>query len=70
MPFDRDKALRDADQCERNLQILYHALGVPFVTLKLLDNALVVRCDDEQDVPSLCSRVAEEYTPSGGEKLN
>lgn len=46
MPFDRLAALKEADNCERNLQILYRVLGVKFVTLKLLENALVVRCDD------------------------
>ena len=70
MAFDRLAALKEADNCERNLQILYRVLGVKFVTLKLLDNALVVRCDDEFDVPSLCAKVVKEYAPNDGETLN
>lgn len=70
MPFDRAKALADADDCERNLQLLYFALGIPFVTMKLLDDKLVVRCDDERDLPAMCKRVADEYTPADSSRLN
>jgi len=70
MPFDRAKALAEADDCERKLQILYHALGVPFMTLKLLESALIVRCEREDDVLALCGKVVEEYTPHDGETLN
>ena len=70
MPFDRAKALADADRCERKLQLLYLALNIPFLTLKLLDSALIVRCDDERDVPALCGKVIAEYAPAGDAKLN
>jgi hypothetical protein len=70
MPFDRLAALKEADKWERNLQILYRVLGVPFVTLKLLENSLVVRCEREDDVLALCGKVVEEYTPHDGETLN
>lgn len=70
MPFDRDKALIEADDCEQKLQILYFALGIPFVTMKMLDDKLVVRCDDERDLPAMCKRVAEEYMPADASRLN
>ena len=70
MPFDRDIALIEADDCERKLQILYYALGIPFVTMKLLDEKLVVRCDDERSLPAMCKRVAEEYMPADASRLN
>lgn len=70
MPFDRAKALAEADDCERNQQILYLALGIPFVTMKLLDDKLVVRCEDERDLPAMCKRVADEYTPAESSRLN
>ena len=66
MPFDRAIALAEAEDCERRLQILYHSLRVPFVTMKLLDGALVVRCENEDDLPAMCQRVADEYTPEEG----
>lgn len=70
MPFDRDKALIEANKCEQNLQILYYALGIPFVTMKLLGDKLVVRCDDDRSLPAMCKRVAEEYMPAESSRLN
>jgi hypothetical protein len=70
MTFDRAAAVAEADRCERNLQLLYRVLGVPYVSMKLLDNALVVRCDVEGDVPALCKKVLDEYAPPAGETLN
>lgn len=68
--MDRESLLREADNAERKLQLFYREMGVPFVLLKLLDNVLVVRCEIESDVPSLCGRVMEQYTPRDGETLN
>ena len=70
MPFDRAKALAEADDCERKLLILYHALNIPAAFLKLLDNALIVRCEREEDVEPLCRAVVDQYKPANGETLN
>lgn len=70
MPFDRARALSEADDCERKLQILYHALGIQFATMKLLDGALVVRCEDGNALPRFCERVLQEYAPPSGQALN
>lgn len=70
MPFDRATALAEADECERKLLILYHALDIPAAFLKLLDNALVVRCEREEDVLPLCEAIVKEYKPPSGATLN
>lgn len=70
MPFDRAKALAEADECERKLLVLYYALNIPAAFLKLLDNTLIVRCESEADVLPLCSAVVNEYKPPAGQVLN
>ena len=70
MPFDRAKALAEADDCERKLLILYHALNIPAAFLKLIDSALIVRCEHEEDVFPLCNAVVTQYKPDASATIN
>lgn len=66
-----DDALAEANDAGTDLLRLYEALGVVALLVTIEDGAIVVRCQNADDVPDLVARINKEYeAPAEGRVLN
>lgn len=70
MPSDHDDALADADAAAETLLLLYESLGVTALVVTYPGDAIIVRCQNAEDVVPLCRRVIKEHEAPGDRVLN
>lgn len=68
--MDRADPIADANEAATTLLRLYEALGVIALVISVEDGAIVVRCQEAEDVPELVQRVAQAYLTPEGRTLN
>lgn len=61
-----DDPLDDLNAASEDLLRLYEMADVVAITLTLVGNQVIVRCQDQSHVLWMCKKVVEQYdTPSG-----
>ena len=67
---ERSEALADADGAAEALLLLYEALGITAMVVTYTGDAIVVRCQDSEDVVPLCQRVLREHEVPDSRTVN